>query len=227
MKKYHVISAIVCLLAAFGCTACGESESSILLPEQSSQTDSADRTTTKESETTTETTAETTAESDENSTTENTTAISSKQEESSTSQSTSVTTTTTATAATVGTGSATYDIFELLTVGYDCALYVQQFTDYTLQEAPSCFGNGIDRVYTYADYTLYTYDEGYGNILQEINLTGSGVKTPEGAAVGMRRAQVEAIYGASADDCYATGIGVISFQYTGDVVSLIAVYENL
>lgn len=173
--------------------------------------------------TTTTTTAESTTSTEATTTQPVSTTTSSSAADTTT---TTTETTVTATETTPQNDTAEY-LFDALSIGGDCTAYVAQHTDYSLQEAPSCMGEGTDRVYTYGDYVLYTFFDGTVDMVQEINLTGESIKTRLGASLGMTQAEVEALYGTSADGTYQTQDGVMEFTYADNTVILIAVFNPL
>lgn len=198
------------------CCGCGE-ESSVTMP-QTQSTASSDATTTTEATTTTTTNNETTS-----APVDGTTTVASD----STDTTTSTTETTTTVTETTSIDNAREYLFDALTLGADCTAYVTTHTDYYLQEAASCMGEGTDRVYTYTDYILYTFFDGTTDTVLEIDLTREGVKTRLGASIGMTQAEVEAIYGVSANGTYLTEDGYLEFSYADNTVILIAVYNPI
>lgn len=64
-----------------------------------------------------------------------------------------------------------------------------------VQEAVSCHYDGFDTIYYYDGFAIYTYLFKEDKIIYSIELESTDSKTPEGAAVGMTRAEIEAIYG--------------------------------
>ncbi len=204
-----------CISAALLC-ACDNTESSIALPNTQSTASSTTTTTTTSASTegTTTTAAETTTTAD------GTTTASTETTTSSTAAST--TTTTAATSANIDTNGYLLDV---LTLGDDCTAYITQHTNYTLQEAPSCMGEGTDRAYTYADRILYTFFDGTTDMLVEVNITADTIATRNGAKIGMTQAEVEALHGTSADGRYFTDDGILEFTYADNTVIRISVYN--
>ncbi len=64
-----------------------------------------------------------------------------------------------------------------------------------VQEAVSCHYDGFDTIYYYEGFTVYTYLLENDKIIYSIELDSTEIKTPEGAAVGMTRTEIEEIYG--------------------------------
>ncbi len=118
-------------------------------------------------------------------------------------------------------------LFDTLYLGMDCTAYVAEHPNYSLQEAASCMGSGLDRVYTYPGYQIYSYFNGTTDEIIEIDLIGTEYKTRLGAAIGMSKAEVEALYGPSETYSYQTSDGIVEFLFEGDTVQLIAVYYIL
>ena len=65
----------------------------------------------------------------------------------------------------------------------------------SLLESPSCAGEGFDRLYSYGGFAVSTIPDGDVQRISRIELRNDTVATPEGAAVGMTRREVEEIYG--------------------------------
>lgn len=204
-----------CCISAFLLCACDDTESSIVLPQEQTTSTSATTTTISSSVSADgTTTAETT-------TLPNETTISASESTSLTSDATSATTTTATSADTDKDGY----LLDMLTIGDDCTAYVKQHTDYTLQEAASCLGDGTDRVYYYADRVLYTCFDGTTDILMEIDITADTIATRNGATIGMTQSEVEALHGTPTDGTYLTVDGTLEFIYADNTVVRIAIYN--
>lgn len=69
--------------------------------------------------------------------------------------------------------------------------------DYAYSEAVSCVYTGMDKTYTYADATLYTYpaEDGASDCLMELYCNGGDVRTSRGIGLGDTRQAVIAAYG--------------------------------
>ena len=78
---------------------------------------------------------------------------------------------------------------------FDDALAAALGEPLDVQEAVSCHYDGFDTIYYYDGFAIYTYLYQEDKIVYSIELDSSVNKTPEGVAVGMTRAEVEAIYG--------------------------------
>ena len=62
-------------------------------------------------------------------------------------------------------------------------------------EAPSCHYDGMDTIYTFAGFALYTYRAEDKSIIYLIELKDDTAATLEGAKVGMTAGEIEALYG--------------------------------
>ena len=84
-----------------------------------------------------------------------------------------------------------------LSVGMDGdALLVSLGNDYTVSEAPSCAGQGVDRLYTYPSLRLYVFaPETGGAVLQSVSYTDDTVKTEQGLCIGSPAEDVMAVHG--------------------------------
>lgn len=203
----------VCCVSALVLCACNDTESSITLPQEQIS-DASTTTTTSSSLAVNDTTTETTTLFDETTTSASETMV----------QSSDSTSTTTTTVTSVDTATDAY-LLDALTIGDDCTAYVKQHTNYTLQEAASCMGEGTDRVYFYADHTLYTFFDGTTDMLVEVDITANTIATRKGATIGMTQSEVEALYGTPVDGTYLTADGTLEFVYTDNTVIRIAVYN--
>lgn len=62
-------------------------------------------------------------------------------------------------------------------------------------EAPSCYYEGLDKVFTYDGYEVITYPANGGDYIQDISVTGTNFKTDKGIAVGDTLEAVTKAYG--------------------------------
>lgn len=62
-------------------------------------------------------------------------------------------------------------------------------------EAASCAFEGLDKIYTYQHFEINTYPNGEKDIISSIVLKDDLIETPEGLAIGMTKADMEAAYG--------------------------------
>lgn len=97
---------------------------------------------------------------------------------------------------------------------------VDKLGDYEYFEAPSCAFQGLDKIYTYHGFTLYTYEaDGIDHVLSVV-LTDDSVTTPEGIAIGSGIDEVIAAYG---DDYTTSGS---AYVYTKGKTTLSFIMEN-
>ena len=116
---------------------------------------------------------------------------------------------------------------EKVTVG--AALSEEQRTalgePFRTEQAPSCHFEGMDTIYVYDGFSLYTYREGDADVLYLLEITGAGVKSPEGIRIGDTAGAVQKACGEpdEADDytmTYSLKDGVtLNFYLTDGAVS--------
>ena len=89
--------------------------------------------------------------------------------------------------------------------------------------APACTQSGSDiTTYVYKGVEIMSYNDGSGDRICNIKITGSNYKTPEGIKIGSQKAEAESAYGTD-----STGWALISadkevyFTFSGDTVSVI------
>ena len=83
-----------------------------------------------------------------------------------------------------------------VTAHSDAAELLEAFgTEYDYFEAISCVYEGMDKSYTYADFTLYTYPSEQGDCLMEIYCMGGDVTTAKGISIGSSKDEVISLYG--------------------------------
>ena len=83
---------------------------------------------------------------------------------------------------------------------YDDALAAALGTPNETKQAVSCHYDGYDTMYYYDGYTIYTYLLEDKQVMYSVEITDAAIKTPEGAAVGMRVEDVEKIYGTTHEE---------------------------
>ena len=104
--------------------------------------------------------------------------------------------------------------------------------DYTMTEAESCAGVGVDRMYTYPSVRLYVFAPAEGEaILSSVSYTDDGAATADGLRIGSQEQDVIATMGV-ADDAsdvrlvYRTQGAVLTFGLRdGVVVSVVLAGE--
>ncbi|MBR6761575.1 MAG: hypothetical protein IKM30_06025 [Oscillospiraceae bacterium] len=205
------------LLLSCGC----DSQDSVILPQTNSSSSADSK---PNNSLTDQTNPSSTTTASQVTTTGTTTTTATSSQNTSATMITEVSTSTSATTETTQQQTDNTCLFDTLYLGMDCTAYVAEHTNYTLQEAASCMGSGLDRVYTYPGYRIYSYFNGTTDEIIEINLIGTDYKTRLGATIGMTKAEIESIYGPSETYSYQTSDGIVEFLFEGDTVQLIAVY---
>ena len=81
-------------------------------------------------------------------------------------------------------------------------------------ETESCAFQGLDKIYSYAGFDLYTYPKDDVDYVNSIYFTSDAVSTPEGIRIGSSLDEVLAVYG----DQYTKEFGV--YTYTKDQSTL-------
>lgn len=97
---------------------------------------------------------------------------------------------------------------------------VDQLGDYEYYEAPSCAFQGLDKIYTYHGFTVYTYEADGTDHVSSVVLTDDSVTTPEGIAIGFGLDEVLAAYG----DGYTTNGS--AYIYTKGKTTLSFILQN-
>ena len=87
-------------------------------------------------------------------------------------------------------------------------------------EAPSCAFDGIDRIYYYRGFEVYTFPVDGVDFISSVNLTDDSVETREGVYLGMSLDDMTAAYG----DGFAQNLG--QYTYTLGDSSLSFLVEN-
>ena len=68
--------------------------------------------------------------------------------------------------------------------------------DYTMTEAESCAGQGVDRMYTYPSVRLYVFAPVEGEaVVSSVSYTDDGVQTVDALRIGSTAAEVVAVMG--------------------------------
>ena len=68
--------------------------------------------------------------------------------------------------------------------------------DYTVTEAESCAGQGVDRLYTYPSVRLYVFAPAEGEaVISSVSYTDDGVQTADGLHIGSTPEDVIAVMG--------------------------------
>ena len=103
-------------------------------------------------------------------------------------------------------------------------------TPSSTQQAPSCHFDGMDNIYYYNGFAIYTYMNGSESYVYDIEITSPSISTGKGIRVGSTADAVIAAYGtgyASKSDSlieYRSGSQSIYFTLSGGNVSVIEFY---
>ncbi len=76
--------------------------------------------------------------------------------------------------------------------------------DYAYAEAVSCVYDGMDKSFTYEDFTIYTYPSEQGDCLMEIYCQSGDVTTAKGISIGASLSDVTELYGTDYEEKGAT-----------------------
>ena len=94
-------------------------------------------------------------------------------------------------------------------------------SDYSYYESPSCAYIGLDKVYVYKGFSIYTYpDENAVDHVLQVALTDDSLSTPEGLIIGDTAEKVVELYGKD----YAESGG--SYAYTREKTTLTIIVKN-
>ena len=100
-------------------------------------------------------------------------------------------------------------------------------------EAVSCHYDGMDTIYEYEGFTLYTYQKEDARILYSIEVLDAAYPTAEGATVGMSKSAVQALYSdvpceeIASGLCYTYTNGQqLFFHFDGDALTCIEYYTE-
>jgi hypothetical protein len=104
--------------------------------------------------------------------------------------------------------------------------------DYTVTEAESCAGVGVDRMYTYPSVRLYVFaPEGGEAVISSVSYTDDGALTADGLHIGSKVEQVIAALG-EADEANDTRLvyrgegSVLTFGLRDGVVVSVVLGED-
>lgn len=94
-------------------------------------------------------------------------------------------------------------------------------SDYSYYESPSCAYIGLDKVYVYKGFSIYTYpDENAVDHVLQVALTDDTLSTPEGLIIGDTAEKVIELYG----EDYAESGG--SYAYTREKTTLSIIIKD-
>ena len=100
-------------------------------------------------------------------------------------------------------------------------------------EAPSCAFDGIDKIYYFPGFELYTYPVDGEDFILSVNLTDDNVTTKEGVYLGMSRENMLDAYGSDyilnhEQYIYTRGDSTLSFLIdNGEIAVIIYNYTNV
>lgn len=98
--------------------------------------------------------------------------------------------------------------------------------------APSCHYDGMDTIYEYGGFSVYTYASSGGNIIYDIEVTSPSIPTKKGVSVGDSADKVLSAYGdgySSKTDSlieYRSGSESLYFSLSGGAVTMIEYYSD-
>lgn len=114
--------------------------------------------------------------------------------------------------------------------------YLKAFGDgYTYSEAISCAYDGMDKIYSYPGFNIYTYPKDDADYVLEVELTDDTYATSDGIKVGMSKDEVIKAYGNAyfmegmnltynaANDQSDTAAPTLYFTLKNDTVTLIGI----
>lgn len=99
-------------------------------------------------------------------------------------------------------------------------------------QAPSCHFDGMDNIYEYSGFSVYTYRNGGEDYVYNIEITSSSIATDKGIHVGSSEADVLSAYGdsyANRSDSlieYRSGAQSMYISLSGGTVSMIELYSE-
>ena len=102
----------------------------------------------------------------------------------------------------------------------------------SVTQAPSCHFDGMDNIYDYSDFSVYTYRDGGEDYVYDIEIFSSAIPTDKGIRVGSSAEDVVAAYGdgyANYSDSmieYRSGSQSLYFTLNGGTVTLIEFYSE-
>ena len=102
----------------------------------------------------------------------------------------------------------------------------------SVTQAPSCHFDGMDNIYEYSGFSVYTYRNGGEDYVYNIEITSSSIATDKGIHVGSSEADVLSAYGdgyANRSDSlieYRSGAQSMYISLSGGTVSMIELYSE-
>lgn len=105
-------------------------------------------------------------------------------------------------------------------------------TPLSTTDAPSCHYDGMDTIYQYNGFSIYTYATENDSIIYDIEITSPSIATTKGVAVGDTVDKVLSVYGndyaakTGSTIEYRAGSASLYFSLNGDTVSMIEYYSE-
>ena len=236
MKKTPLFLALLCAAAVTGCGTSSNTENSISIEVKTTSAPAAETTASAASSSaaassvTSETTAASSAAAQQSETASETAAVTTTETVSSAAATESETEAPQTTAAAVQTSdtvsTSKLRLFYDVKPGDDLTAYLAQNPKEPAEKSQSCHGEGTDCVYQFGTYNIYTFLHDNINEVWEIELTAPGIALETGIEVGMKKSDVSAKYGESADDFYEVGKCVLQFIYDGDTITGISYMQQ-
>ncbi len=90
--------------------------------------------------------------------------------------------------------------------------------DYEYSESISCAYDGLDKIYTYENFSIYTYPDGDKDYVLEVEVLGGNYATDKGIKIGSSRADVIKAYG----EKYFEDGALLYYNKTNDATDKIA-----
>ena len=90
--------------------------------------------------------------------------------------------------------------------------------DYEYSESISCAYDGMDKIYTYENFSIYTYPDGDKDYVLEVEVLGGDYATAKGIKIGSSREDVIKAYG----DKYFEDGALLYYNKTNDAADKIA-----
>ena len=91
-------------------------------------------------------------------------------------------------------------------------------SDYQYSESISCAYDGMDKIYAYKDFSLYTYPDGDKDYVLEVEVLGGDYAPDKGIKIGSSREDVIKAYG----EKYFEDGALLYYNKTNDAVDTVA-----
>lgn len=101
-------------------------------------------------------------------------------------------------------------------------------TPSSVTQAPSCHYSGMDNIYSYSGFTVYTYFSGSDEIIYDVEVTSSSYSTSKGVKVGDSVSKIKECYGNPKSESgdfieYSSGSKHLSFYISGGRIDTIEI----